>query len=354
MPIKPSGHKPIELDARQGDVLREVVRQHIQTGEPVGSSAVSRGVRHGLSPASIRNVMAELEELGLLSQPHTSAGRVPTDRAYRVYVDQLMRKPRVAALEAEAIERALAGSRGAPDELFGEASRQLSRWSQQVALVLAPDLERVVVDHLEFVRLDPGRVMAIVVARSGVVHDRILAVSEPLAPIELERIGRYLSAEFGGQTLPEMRAALERSLGQERAVYDRFVAASLALGRRAVDLGQDGELFVEGASNLLNLPGFSDLDLLRALLRTLEEKRTLIELLGRLIESSGVQVVIGEENPLSDLTRCSLVASTYRAGGRVLGTVGVVGPIRMPYGRAMALVDHLSRVLSRMLSDPEN
>ena len=349
------GPRPeIELDSRQADVLREVVRQHIQTGEPVGSAAVSRAPRRGLSPATIRNVMAELEELGLLSQPHTSAGRVPTDRAYRVYVDQLVRKPRVATTEAEAIERALEGSRAEPGELFGEASRQLSRWSQQVALVLAPDLTRLVVDHLELVRLDPGRVMAIVVARSGVVHDRILAVTEPRTPVELERMGRYLSAEFGGRTLPEMRAALEESLGHERAVYDRFVAASLELGRRAVEIGPDGELFVEGASNLLNFPGFSDLDLLRALLRTLEDKRTLIELLGRLIESSGVQVVIGEENPLSDLTRCSLVASTYRAGGRVLGSVGVVGPIRMPYGRAMALVDHLSRVLSRMLSDPEN
>jgi len=354
MPTKHGARPEIDPDSRHADVLREVVRQHIQSGEPVGSAAVSRVARLGLSPASIRNVMAELEELGLLSQPHTSAGRVPTDRAYRVYVDQLLRRPRVAATEADAIERALEGSRGEVDELCGEASRQLSRFSQQVALVLAPDLQRLVVDHLEFVRLDPGRVMAILVARSGVVHNRILPLSEPLTPLELERIGRYLSAEFGGLTLPEMRAALEHSLGQERAAYDRLMAASLDLGRRAVDLEQEGELFVEGASNLLSLPDFSDLDLLRALLRTLEDKRTLIDLLGRLIESSGVQVVIGEENRLSDLTRCSLVASTYRAGGRVLGTVGVVGPIRMPYGRAMALVDHLSRVLSRMLSSTEN
>jgi heat-inducible transcriptional repressor len=335
-------------------VLREVVRQHIQSGEPVGSAAVSRGARLGLSPASIRSVMAELEEQGLLVQPHTSAGRVPTDRAYRVYVDQLLPRPRMAATEAQAIERALAASRGEIDELFGEASRQLSRFSQQVALVLAPDLRRLVVDHLEFVRLDAGRVMAILVARSGVVHNRILPVSEPLSPPELERIGRYLSAEFGGLTLPEMRAALERSLGEERAAYDRLVASSLELGRRALASQLDGELFVEGASNLLSLPDFSDLELLRGLLRTLEDKRTLIDLLGRLIESSEVQVVIGEENPLFDLTRCSLVASTYGAGGRALGRVGIVGPIRMPYGRAMALVEHLSRVLSDLLSAREN
>lgn len=344
---------PPELapESRQAEVLREVVRQHIRSGEPIGSAAVTRGARLGLSPASVRSVMAELEERGLLCRPHASAGRIPTDRAYRLYVDSLQPRPRMAPTEAQAIEQALAGSRG---ELFVEASRQLSRFSQQVALVLAPDLDRIVVDHLELVRLDAQRVMAIVVARSGVVHNRILPVDEPLDPAELERIGRYLSTEFGGLTLPAMRAALERSLGQERAIYDRLLARSLELGRRAVDLGHEAELFVEGASNLLSLPDFADLEQLRALLRTLEDKRTLIDLLERLIESAGVQVVIGQENPLFDLTRCSLVASTYGAGGRVLGSVGIVGPIRMPYGRAMALVDHLSRVLSQMLSEPEN
>jgi heat-inducible transcriptional repressor len=346
---------PPELapESRQAEVLREVVRQHIRSGEPIGSAAVTRGARLGLSSASVRSVMAELEERGLLCRPHASAGRIPTDRAYRLYVDSLQR-PRMAPTEAHAIEQALAGSRGELGELFVEASRQLSRFSQQVALVLAPDLDRIVVDHLELVRLDAQRVMAIVVARSGVVHNRILPVDEPLDPAELERIGRYLSTEFGGLTLPAMRAALERSLGQERAIYDRLLARSLELGRRAVELGHEAELFVEGASNLLSLPDFSDLEQLRALLRTLEDKRTLIDLLERLIESAGVQVVIGQENPLFDLTRCSLVASTYGAGGRVLGSVGIVGPIRMPYGRAMALVDHLSRVLSQMLSEPEN
>ena len=347
---------PPELapESRQAEVLREVVRQHIRSGEPIGSAAVTRGARLGLSPASVRSVMAELEERGLLCRPHASAGRIPTDRAYRLYVDSLQPRPRMAPTEAHAIEQALAGSRGELGELFVEASRQLSRFSQQVALVLAPDLDRIVVDHLELVRLDAQRVMAIVVARSGVVHNRILPVDEPLDPAELERIGRYLSTEFGGLTLPAMRAALERSLGQERAIYDRLLARSLELGRRAVELGHEAELFVEGASNLLSLPDFSDLEQLRALLRTLEDKRTLIDLLERLIESAGVQVVIGQENPLFDLTRCSLVASTYGAGGRVLGSVGIVGPIRMPYGRAMALVDHLSRVLSQMLSEPEN
>lgn len=348
---KPGG----ELDPRHAAVLREIVTQHIQTGEAIGSATIARKPKLALSPASIRHVMSELEELGLLSQPHRSAGRVPTDRAFRVYVDQMIRRPRMGAAQAQAIERALTGSSGEVEDLLAEASRQLSLFSHQVGLVLAPDLERLIVDQLEFVRLDRGRVMAILVARSGVVHNRILKVADPPEPSELERIGRYLTDEFGGRTLPGMRDLLARRMQEERATYDRMMARSLELGRQAVDFDEsDAEVFVEGASNLLNLPEFSDLDLARALFRTLEDKRTLIDLLSRLLEEPGVRVVIGEENPLSDLNRCSLVASTYRAGERVMGTVGIVGPIRMPYGRAMALVDHLSEVLSRLFSSSGN
>jgi heat-inducible transcriptional repressor len=344
-----------DLEARHTQVLREIVRQHIQTGEAIGSATIARTGKLGLSPASIRNVMAELEERGLLSQPHTSAGRVPTDRAYRVYVDQMVRKPRVGAAQAQAIEKALADSRGQVEGLLGEASRQLSLFSHQVGLVLAPDLQRLIVDQLEFVRLDRGRVMAVLVARSGMVHNKILHLSDPPESAELERIGRYLTDEFGGRTLPQMRDLLARRLSEERATYDRLVARGLELARKAVDLDpSDAEVFVDGASNLLNLPEFSDLDLARTLFRTLEDKRTLIELLSRLLEDSGVRVVIGEENPLSDLNRCSLVASTYQAGERVMGTIGIVGPMRMPYGRAMALVDHLAAVLSRLLSSSGN
>jgi heat-inducible transcriptional repressor len=351
-----TGERPdSELDPRHAKVLREVVRQHIQTGEAIGSATIARATTIGLSPASIRHVMSELEELGLLSQPHTSAGRVPTDQAFRVYVDQMIRKPRMGAAQAQAIERALTESSREVDDLLGEASRQLSLFSNQVGLVLAPDLERMIVDQLEFVRIDRGRVMAILVTRSGVVHSRILQVGDPPEVAELERIGRYLTEEFGGRTLPQMRDMLARRLREERATYDRMMSRSLELGQKAVDFDEsDAEVFVEGASNLLNLPEFSDLDLARALFRTLEDKRTLIDLLSRLLEEPGVRVVIGEENALSDLNRCSMVVSTYRSGERVMGTVGIVGPIRMPYGRVMALVDHLSHVLSRLLSSSEN
>jgi heat-inducible transcriptional repressor len=347
----------IALDGHQADVLRELVRQHIRTGEPVGSVSVGRSAKLALSPASIRSVMAELETAGLLTQPHKSAGRVPTDRGYRVYVDQLAHRARVSAEHAQAIEDALSENGNRIEALLGQASRQLSLFSDQVGLVLAPAPQRLIVDQIEFTRLDSTRVIAVLVARSGVVQNRIIPIDESLEPAELARISRYLSSELGGRTLPEMRQLLEQRRGREQALYDRLVARSLELARKAVETDEnenEAELFVDGASNLLTKQDFSDLGLLQSLLRTLEDKRTLIELLGRLIESRGVQVVIGEENPLSDLNRCALVASTYRAGDRVMGTVGVVGPIRMPYGKTMALVDHLSAYLTRFLSETEN
>jgi heat-inducible transcriptional repressor len=227
----------------------------------------------------------------------------------------------------------------------------LSLLSNRVGLVLGPELKRVVVERLEFVRLDRRRVVAIVVGRSGVVHNRILELALAPGQGELDRIGDYLSGEFGGLTLPEMRNALERRLREERDVCDRLLARSWELGHQALKAEEGGaEVFVEGASNLLMLPEFSDLDMLRPLLRALEEKRLLIDLLGRVLEGEGVQVVIGDEDDLCRLGRCSLVASGYGSPDRPMGTVGIVGPTRMEYARAIALVDYLARVLTRILS----
>jgi heat-inducible transcriptional repressor len=343
------------LDARQEAVLRSVIRAHVATGEPVGSQTVTRASKIDLSPASIRNIMAELEERGLLSQPHTSAGRIPTDQAYRFFVDHLISRHRVAAGDAQAIDAALARNRGELADLLEEASRQLSLFSNQVGLVMAPKLRRIIVEHLEFVRLDAHRIVAILVGRSGVVHNRILDVQDSIDQSELDRIGRYLSEEFGGRTLPEMRELLHLRMTEERAKYDELMSRGLDLGRRTVEAGElEAGLFIEGASNLLGFPEFSDLEVVRSLFRTLEEKKTLIDLLSRVLEDTGVQVVIGEENPSPDLAGCSLVASSYGIGNRVIGTLGIVGPTRMEYARAIALVDYLARLLTRLLSSSEN
>lgn len=339
------------LDDREVAILRSVIREHIQTGEPIASGTVSRGRRFDLSPATIRSTMSQLEERGFLSQPHTSAGRVPTAKAYRLYVDGIVQPQRLSAARVRAIDEALAGRRGEITDLLAEASRQLSRLSHQVGVVLAPELDRIVVEHLEFVRIDPRRVVAIVVGRSGVVHNRILFVDEPMEQVELDRISRYLSEEFGGQTLPQIREAVLQKLTEERAAYDLLMARGLELGRRTVEAEpMAAEIFVEGTSNLLSLPEFADWEKSKTLVQALEHKQVLVDLLGRVLEGEGVQVVIGDEQPSADLADCSLVAATYGAGSRVMGTLGIVGPQRMEYARAIALVDHLAHVLNGFFS----
>ncbi len=340
-----------ELDRREREILKSVIEEHILTGDPVGSRTLARAKGLDLSPATIRNVMSDLEERGLLEQPHPSAGRVPTDIAYRFFVNRLMRPPRMVPSQAMAIDEALVRTRGEISELLAEASRQLSRFSRNVGVVLAPELRRILVEQIEFVHLDAQRVVAIVVDRSGVVHNRILDVAEPLEQEELDRIGRYLSEQFGGFTLPRMREAVLQRMSEETAACDRILARSLELGRRAVEVDSSaGDVFIEGTSNLLGSPDFANVQRMRALFRTLEEKSRLVDLLSRIIEGEGVQVVIGRENPVSDLADCSVVASTYHSGDRVMGTVGIVGPTRMEYARTIALVEHLAKVLSRLLS----
>ena len=339
------------LDDREEAILRSVIREHIVSGEPIGSRTVSKGRRLDLSPATIRNIMSELEDRGFLIQPHTSAGRVPTAKAYRVYVDRMIRRPKMSVAQARAIDEAMLPRRGEITDLLTETSRQLSFFSQQVGVVLAPELERIVVEHMEFVRLDAHRVVAVLVGRSGVVHNRILFVDAPMEQSELDRIGRYLSQEFCGRTLPRIRELLREKMKEERAAYDELMARGLELGRKtlAAETGE-AEVYVDGASNLLGSPEFADPERVKTLFQALERKRTLIDLLGRVLSDRGVQVVIGDEQPSDDLADCSLVASTYGAGGRVMGTLGIVGPKRMEYARAIALVDHLAQLLNRFFS----
>ena len=355
-PRRPGPSEQHDLDPRQEAILRSVIREHILTGEPIGSRTVSRRPRLDLSPATIRSVMGELERRGLLSQPHHSAGRLPTVKAYRLYVDHLMGKPTLSRDKTRAIDEALGGHRGEITELLEEASHQLSRFSNQVGVVLAPELRRIVVEQIEFVRLDLRRVVAVLVGRSGVVHNRILDLAEPLEQFELDRVSAWLSQEFRGKELAEIRRMLAERLSEERAALDRLVARGLELGRLALETGEGpAEVYVEGASKLLDQPEFAlDPERVKELMRALERKRTLVELLGRVLDEDGVQVVIGAEQPEVGLPPCSVVAAAYGAPGRVMGTLGLVGPTRMEYAQAIALVEYLAQVLSRYFSQSDD
>ena len=339
-----------ELPPRAHEILRSIVAHYILTGEPVGSRTIAKLNWEGLSPASIRNVMADLEESGYLTQPHASAGRVPTDRGYRYYVDTLLPAGGPGPQDQALIDSSLRGLGGEFNEAMETIPRLLSRLTRQVAYLLAPPAADAVLNHIEFVRLHPRRILVVFVDGSEVVSHRILDSAEDYVQADLDRAGRYLVAEFGGRSLREIRQQLVTLMAQDKAAFDTMLRDATTLGTRYLE-AEEGErrLVVEGTGNIINHPELADLETMRSLFATFEEKHRLVTLLDRYLDPSGVRVVIGSE--AEDLTsgRMSLVASPYRLGDGGTGWLGIMGPTRMEYARAVALVEYISRLFSRLL-----
>ncbi|HZI92889.1 MAG TPA: heat-inducible transcriptional repressor HrcA [Patescibacteria group bacterium] len=349
--------KDIELEKRGQEILEAIVKAFIETGEPVGSRTVSRLNREGLSAATIRNVMAELEERDLLAQPHASAGRVPTDLGYRVYVDSLLKGRRLPPAEERLIESSLQGNQTEINELFTNVSRLLSRLSKHMGVVVSPHIARVRLRDVEFVRLAPHRVLVILVAASGTIHNKVVEIESDHEQEKLDQIGRLLTDEFKGHTLPEIRDRILEMMGQEKALYDSVLRDALTLGKAGLEYNPaieaaGSDVFMDGTSNLLSDPVFASFERLRGLFRTFEEKHELLRVLNSCLEQNaqGVRVIIGSENPNPELTDCALVASGYGTKGQTLGTLGIIGPTRMEYARAIALVDSVARLFSDALS----
>lgn len=344
------------LDQRAAEVLRIVIEEHVKSGEPVSSRRTARLHPEQLSPATIRNIMADLTDEGYLEQPHTSAGRVPTDRGYRFLVDEaLVGRRRLASGEIRQIKDLIASTREL-DEILSRATRLLAELTHQVGVVLAPDLEQAMLEHVDFVRIGPQRVVAIFVSRTGMVSHRVLDTDEDLPQEELDRLGARLRQHVVGLTLSEVRRRMIDLLREDHEWARR-------IGREAVGRAihflerpfpeETGELRVEGTSSLLEVPEFTDIQRLRDALRTLEERTRLLRLLDRCVTAPGVRVIIGAETEEPTLSLLAVVASPYRAGRTAKGLVGVVGPRRMEYARAVAVVDELARQITGILAAGE-
>jgi len=350
----------IVLERRSQMVLSAVVEQYVASGEPVGSRSIARNGHSSVSAATIRNTMADLEEMGLLEQPHTSAGRVPTELGYRVYVDNLMREKPIGPAEEVLIQRALEPAGSETADLFARASRVLSRLSNQIGVVVTPYVSRVHLRHIEFVRLAPRRLVAVIVADTGLIHNKVFDSEEDYSQDQLDRAGRFLTETFAGNTLPETRERIIKMIAEEKALYDRLTKDALTLARAAVAAavvegeapGDSSSVFVDGTANLLGAPDFTDAERLKAIFRTFEEKHHIVRILNRCLEEGGegVRIMIGSETHVPDLTNCTLIASAYGPAGSPLGALGVIGPTRMEYARAVALVDYVSRFFGTMLS----
>jgi heat-inducible transcriptional repressor len=338
-------------------VLGVLVREYIHTGEPVGSFHIARRTALNVSSATIRNILARLDQEGYISQPHTSAGRIPTDLGYRVYVNQLLESPRPdrnsAAVEARLRERT--GTPALIGDVLSGVSQVLSRMSRHVGFAVAPSNDQAVFQEIEFVPLGTSKVLVVLVAQGGRWSRKAIELGEPLSLQELRQAANYLNREFAGQPLLAVRETIIRQIRHERMLADALYARAMRLGQSSLeDLPSDTELFVDGTASLLDgalqNAGAVSLPTLGGLLKMVEEKQRLVRLLNEYIDGPGLTVVIGTEHSTPDLRPFSLVASTYEDGSRV-GTIGILGPTRMRYSRAIAAVNGVARAVSRVLTD---
>jgi heat-inducible transcriptional repressor len=337
----------IELTERARDVFRMVVDSYLQSGAPVGSRTVSRLPGVNLSPASIRNVMQDLEELGLLSHPHTSAGRVPTEIGLRLFVDGMMQVAEPSAEERAAIEGRL-GRSGPIEEALAGATAALSGLSACAGIVLEPVLRQV-----GFVQLSPTQALAVLVGSDGAVENRVVELPAGISPAALAQASNYVTARLSGLTLAGARDRLAREIRAGRAELD--AAASELIAKGLAIWSEDGArrpvLIVRGQANLLDQSAAADLDRVRQLLEELEEREEIARLLDSARSGHGMKIFIGSENKLFALSGSSVIAAPYRgAEGKVVGVVGVIGPTRLNYARVVPMVDFTAQALSRLMA----
>ncbi|MFN2492479.1 MAG: heat-inducible transcriptional repressor HrcA [Pyrinomonadaceae bacterium] len=354
------------LDARAEAVLAAVIKEHLVTGDAVGSLVLADRFSNspGWSSPTIRNVMGELEEAGLVSQPHTSAGRVPTDKGYRYYVDNILEEARLSRADLRAIDRVFTSSgldsATSTDRIMEKMSHALSELSENVGIVVSPSSDENRLSHIEFVQLSDKRILVVLITTSNTIHNKIIRLEDQISQDELERTARYLNTEFNGKSLVAIRAEILELMSEEKALYDRLLRNAILLCDKSLE-GEEstaGDVYVDGASNILSKPDFVDVERMRELFRTFEEKSRLIKILNECVSrdqhsaTGDVHVVIGREHPISSMRSCALITAPYRLGSNAhLGTLGVVGPMRIEYSRIMAMVNYMARLIERRLDE---
>ena len=342
---------PPGLDPRSASVLREIVEQYVATGEPVGSRTLSRRLPIPLSPATIRNVMSDLTEAGLLFAPHTSAGRLPTERGLRLFVDGLLQTGALAEDEREAISRTLQASGRSLEDTLAEASTMLAGLAGAAGLVLAPKSDGAV-RHIEFVPLGPGRALVILVAADGQVENRVIETPPGLPPSALVQAANYLNARLSGRSLGELRRVVGTEMTEDRTQLDALTSQVVEAGLATwTTEGRGGALIVRGQARLLSeVTQIENLAAIQTLFERLERQETMLRLLELAEASDGVRIFIGAESGLFGGTGVSMVVAPARNGAdRIVGAIGVIGPTRINYGRIIPVVDYTARAIGRLL-----
>ncbi|MDD5640786.1 MAG: heat-inducible transcriptional repressor HrcA [Syntrophales bacterium] len=337
------------LAERDTRVLKTVVVQYIATGEPVGSRTVAKLCGLSLSPASIRNLMLDLEERGFLRQPHTSAGRLPTALGFRYYVDYILPVQELAPKVQKQIKNALALPEVEPQELFRQASRVLSAVSGHPALVLAPRPQGMRLKHIQFISMGGDGVLTVLVAQDHQVQTRFVRSTMRYTQEQLDRFSQYLNELCQNLTLGETRRQILARMEEDKNLFDKIVSQALSLSRQALQNEEEEELYIEGTSQILDYPEFTeDVEKIRALFKAFEEKHHLITLLDQTLASQGVQIIISPDEQFPEM-QLSVVASSYSGDHTPVGSLGVIGPMRMDYGRVIPIVRYTASMVTNLL-----
>jgi len=338
------------LDDRGAQVLRLVVEDYIETAEPVGSRTISKKMKQALSPATIRNIMADLEEMGYLCQPHTSAGRIPTGTGFRYYVNHLLARRQLARSERDLLRKVTDEGITGADDIVRQSSRLLSNLSRHACVVVVSRFSHQALRSLSLLRASSDRILLVAVLQGGWVQHRLIEDEPGLTADDLEKINAYLNEMAVGLTLPQLRVKILEEMKKEKAVYNRLMRKALLLGSRALAESHPGEVYVEGRAHILEQPEFiDDVQKLKRILRAFEEKGIILRLLDAALESEAIQVSIGSENPVEELPDIAVVSSGYHQGESAMGSIGLIGPIRMDYSRVIPLVEYTARLLSSVL-----
>lgn len=338
------------MDQRKRRILQAITEDYIASAEPVGSRTIARKYQLGVSPATIRNEMADLEEAGYLEQPHTSAGRIPSDKGYRYYVDALLDPIGPSEAERRWMREEIASHIHAVEELIHRTARMLSLLTQYTSFVVTPRVTESVCRHFQLIALDPAHLLVVLVIEPGFVQNRIVEIDSPIEPEELARLNAFLSERLRGVTISDVTATLVSELREVISTPTLFHTV-MELLTTGLDDSREERLFVEGATNIFEHPEFQDVERARSVLALFDERESMFEMVNAFMGRSGVVVTIGRENAREEMQECSVVTATISMGGRVVGSLGLLGPTRMDYARAFGVLEFVADGLSEILTD---
>lgn len=344
-------HYNLVLNERAQLVLHSIIENYIQTAEPIGSRTLSKTIGITLSPATIRNIMSDLAELGYLIQNHTSAGRVPTDKAYRFYVNSLATPPSISEQTKEKISQVSNEQGSQVEAILADTVRMLAELTKFACVVSTPKASVSRLQRIELIKISEDRILVILVTKAGVVRDKIIFTNESHTQEFLNSVAEFLNDKFKDHSMQEIRKEIHQSMVDDRTRYHDLLAHAIRLGKKAFELNQPGEMLIDGQMNLLLDSHFHEQSSVRSLIDAFEQKSAIMKILDDSMKQKGVHIFIGIENDLKQLQDCSLITASYRNNQNVLGSIGVVGPTSMDYKLIISMVDYTAKILSKTITE---